>query len=160
VQTFLSFGLNSTQDKLLCKAADQPLAGTDEKIPKHYPRTAIRCRIVGIRKGSRGQFATYARVVWLQMAVVSPANERAGECVERTRLICARALVKIARILMQERWQNGAANHNVGKAVSGARAQALTVALRTLNIVGDVCSLLDAGKPISPKEGNRIGGNF
>ena len=61
---------------------------------------------------------------------------------------------------MQKRWQNGSANHNVGKAVSGASAQALPIALRTLNIVWDVCSLLDAGKCSYPDDGDRIGGHF
>jgi hypothetical protein len=47
---------------------------------------------------------------------------------------------------VQKRWQDGAADHDVGEAVGIGRAKALAVTLRTLAVVGVVCRLVDAGK--------------
>ena len=79
---------------------------------------------------------------------------------ENTRLFRARALVEVARVLVQQRWQDGAADHDVDKAVGIESAVALTVTLHTLNVVGVVCRLFDAGNYAHPDEGNGIDGDF
>jgi hypothetical protein len=56
--------------------------------------------------------------------------------VECARLLCARALVEVARTLMQDRWQDGAADHDVGQTVCVVGAQTLAEALRALNVMG------------------------
>jgi hypothetical protein len=76
--------------------------------------------------------------------------------VQSTRLACARALVEVAWILVQKRWQYGAADHDVGKAVGIGRTEALAVTLRILAAVGIVCCLIDAGKRGYADDGNRI----
>jgi hypothetical protein len=76
--------------------------------------------------------------------------------VQRARLVGARALVEVARVLVQKRWQDGAADHDVGEAVGIGRAKALAVTLRTLAVVGVVCRLVDAGKRRYADDCNRI----
>jgi hypothetical protein len=61
---------------------------------------------------------------------------------------------------VQKRWQDGAADHDVGEAVGIGRAKALAVTLRTLAIVGVVCRLVDAGKRSYADDGNRIEDDF
>src|SRR5437899_7231048 len=91
------------------------------------------------------------------MSIVSPADERVGDRVESARLVCARALEEVTRVLVQKRWQDGAADHDVGKAVGSDSAIALAVTLQTLRVVGSVPGLVDAGKNTYPDDGNRIG---
>src|SRR5690348_16035728 len=94
------------------------------------------------------------------MSIVSPADERVGDCVESARLICARALVEVTWVLVQERWQDGAADHNVGNAVGRGSAKALAVTLQTLNVVGSVPGLVHTGKRGCCNDGNRIDGGL
>src|SRR5258708_8098872 len=140
----LGFGREPAQEELLCEVGERALAGVDKGAREPPPRAAIRRRIVGRRDGSRGQIATDGRVVRLPPSVVTPADDCAGDCVERAGLLCARALIEVARILVQKRWQDGAADHDVGKAVGIASAIALRVTLRTLAVVGDVSCLVMA----------------
>src|SRR5437660_48703 len=91
------------------------------------------------------------------MSIVSPADERVGDRVESARLVCARALEEVTRVLVQKRWQDGAADHDVGKAVGSDSAIALAVTLQTLRVVGSVPGLVDTGKNTYPDDGNRIG---
>src|SRR5690348_12816992 len=61
------------------------------------------------------------------------------------RLVRAGALVEIARVLMQKRWQNSVADQASGNAVDKASSQPLAISLRTLlPFTGIVTSLLDA----------------
>ena len=65
------------------------------------------------------------------------------------RLVRTGALVEIARILMQKRWQNSVADQASGNAVGEASSQPLAISFRTLlPFTGIVTSLLDA----SPRE--------
>src|SRR5947199_10570189 len=91
------------------------------------------------------------------MSIVSPADERVEDRAESARLVCARALEEVTRVLVQKRWQDGAADHDVGKAVGSDSAIALAVTLQTLRVVGSVPGLVDAGKNTYPDDGNRIG---
>src|SRR5579872_1498520 len=145
------------QDELLYHVAEHSLPGADKEILKERRGAAIRIRIVGVRDSCRGQIATYAGIVWLQPTVVSLADEWARERVEHPRLVRACALVEVARVLVQNRWQDSAADHNVGNAVSRGSAEALAITLRTLTVVGNVSCLVDARKHTYPDDGNRIG---
>src|SRR5207237_8718688 len=90
------------------------------------------------------------------MSIVSPADERVGDRAESARLVCARALEEVTRVLVQKRWPDGAADHDVGKAVGSDSAIALAVTLQTLRVVGSVHGLVDAAKNTYPDDGNRI----
>jgi hypothetical protein len=75
-------------------------------------------------------------------------------------LLCARALVEMARVLVQKRWQDGAANLDVGKAVGIGSTITLARTLHTLAVVGDVSCLIDAGKHTYPEDSARIESDF
>src|ERR1700730_16608082 len=111
------FAGDPAKNKFLCQVGGRSLPGVDKKIPEEKPEATIRRRIVGIGDSSRAQIATDSRVVRLPLSVVSAADEWAVVCVERAGLTCARSVVKVARVLMQKRRQDGAADHDVGKAV-------------------------------------------
>ena len=55
----------------------------------------------------------------------------------------ARTLVEVARILVQQRSQNGVADHNVGEAISISSPKALTKTLCTLLVVGSISCLIN-----------------
>ena len=55
------------------------------------------------------QCATPLRVVRLRFSVISFADQWGEHGMASPRLICTGALVEIARILMQKRWQNSVA---------------------------------------------------
>src|SRR5438045_7693772 len=94
------------------------------------------------------------------MSIVSPADERVEDRVESARLVCARALEEVTRVLVQKRWQDGAADHDVGKAVGSDSAIALAVTLQTLRVVGSVPGLVVAAKTTGPVTGTRTGLGF
>ncbi len=52
---------------------------------------------------------------------------------QNARLICTRALVEVAWILVQKRWQNCAANHNVSEAVGSISTEPLAKAFSLLD---------------------------
>src|ERR1035437_5861256 len=61
-----AFGREPAHDKLLCQGGEHALGGVDNDSLERLPRAAIRCRVVGIREGRRGQIATDGRVVRLK----------------------------------------------------------------------------------------------
>src|SRR6267142_3118668 len=75
---------------------------------------------------------------------------------ESARRLCSRALIEVARVLVQKGWQDGAAHHDVSNVVRIGGAKALTVTLRTLPVVGDVSCLVDGGKRSYPDDSNWI----
>src|SRR5277367_3025120 len=95
------------------------------------PGAAIRRRIIGVGDGARGQISPQARIVGLPASVISLADERRREGVECARLLCARTLVKVAGILMQDGRQDGAADHDVSQTVGIVGAETLAISLRT-----------------------------
>src|SRR5271157_2158154 len=94
------------------------------------------------------------------MPVVSPADKWVRDCVENARCLCSRALVEVTRILVQKRWQNRPANHNVGKAIAGGDTKSLAVSLRALLEVWAVCPLAYARNKAYAHGGNWISGDF
>ena len=79
---------------------------------------------------------------------------------ENARLVCPCPLVEVAGILAQQRGQDGATDHDVGKAVGGGCAKALAVTLRTLDVAGSASRLVDAGQGAYPENGEGVGGGF
>src|SRR5271156_4644128 len=134
------------QDEFLGQVGGRSLSSVNKEITQEQPHAAIRCRVVGIREGGRGQISAYRRVVCLPPSVVSFADEWTGQCVENARLICARALVEVARILVQERRQDGATDHDVAKAIRIDGAIALSVTDHSLAVVGRVSCLIGSRK--------------
>src|ERR1035438_4130173 len=79
---------------------------------------------------------------------------------ESAQLLCARTLVKVPRVLMKERWKNGAANHDVGKAIGVECAEPLRVAFRTQAIVRGRSCLVHSSDQSNPDEGYGISFSF
>src|SRR5208283_204740 len=72
----------------------------------------------------------------LPRSVISLTNKCSQDGVDCPGLLCAAALVEIARILMQERWQNGVAHQVFGSSVGEARPQPLAISLGQLGLPG------------------------
>src|SRR5271165_1764407 len=94
------------------------------------------------------------------MSVVSPADKWVRECVENARFLCSRALVEVTRILVQKRWQDRPANHNVGKASGSGGSKSLAVSLSALLEVWAVCRLAHASNEAYTHGGDWISGDF
>src|SRR5258708_39409134 len=154
------FGRDPPQEELLCQVGECALAGVDKSSREHPARAAIRRRVVGHRDGGCAQIATDGRVVRLPPSVVAPTDECERDRVESARSLRARALVEVARVLVQKRWQDGASENDVGKAAGIAGAIALSVTLRTLAVVRDVSCLVDGGNQTYPDESNGIEGDL
>ena len=71
-------------------------------MPKDQSGSAIGLRVVCVLKGRRCQIAAEARVVWLQLPVVSPANEWVTDGVKQTGSRRSFALVEVARVLVEK----------------------------------------------------------
>ena len=61
---------------------------------------------------------------------------------------------------MQQRGQDGAADHDVGQAVGGGSTKALAVALGTLHVVGSVTRLVHTRERSYPEDGDNVRGGF
>lgn len=142
----------SAQEELLCQIGRRSLAGAEQEIFEDEPNSAIRRRIVGVRDRSRCQVASDGRIVRLPAPVISLADEWAPECVQNARPRRARALVEVARILVEKRRQDGATDHNVSKTVRIGSSVALRETLPTLGIVQAVTGLFGGGIYTYPDE--------
>src|SRR5271165_2607189 len=76
------------------------------------------------------------------------------------RLLCTVALLEIAWILMQERWQNSVAYQVFGNGVGEASPQPLAISLRILGPMRGVSALLDGGPPSHTGEESGLGEIF
>src|SRR5215469_2093549 len=70
------------------------------------------------------------------------------------------SLIKIARILVQYRWQNGAADHDIDKPIRANDTNALAIGVPALPELGTVPSLFGGSNEENPGSGNRIAGDF
>ena len=91
------------------------------------------------------------------MSVVAFADDRIGEGIQSSGTIAAGAFVEIARVLLQERGQDGASDESAGHGVGIARAEALGIALCALTVSAEAIGcLLDAGDAAYQEESHRI----
>ena len=102
----------------------------------------------------------HARVIWLQMPVVSPADKWVRDSMENARSPCSRALVEVTWVLVQKRWQDRSANHNVGQTVGSGYSISLAVSLRARLEIWAVCRLAYAGDEAYAQGGDWISRNF
>src|SRR5260370_19405272 len=100
--------------------------------------------MVGVRDGARGQVPTDARKVDLAASVVSLNDKLAGDCVEQTGFRGTRPLIEVAGILVQERWQQGITDEDIGVAPSVSGAQPLQEALPILTVARVAVLLIDS----------------
>ena len=97
------------EDEFLENVYDRGGSDTDGSIFERKPcAVAISFRDVQIRDASRGDVAENAGIVWLPALIVSLTNEGAGDGIQEALALCASSLVEVARVLLEERWQDGA----------------------------------------------------
>jgi len=75
---------------------------------------------------------------------------------EKARLICTCALIEVAGVLVQKRWQNSTANHDVRDGIGSIRTISFAETFHSLTIIGGVCRLLRTGKHSYDNAVNRI----
>ena len=104
---------------------------------------AIFFGIIKIRDRAGCEASDDSRVVWLPSLVVALANHDVPHCVQKPGSATPGALVVVARILMQKRWQYRAANERPCNDISVGGAETLRITIPTLPVAGEViCRLL------------------
>src|ERR1039457_3806527 len=145
-------------NKFLKQVIDGGYANPDGGIFQRQSRSiAILLWIVEIGKAAGRQASEDVGVVWLPAAIVTLADHRIGDRIERPGSLAAGSLVKIARILLQKRWQYGGSDERAGYHVGIAGAEALCVTLSALSISGEVIlRLLNSGSACDHHQGEGI----
>src|SRR5271157_4669670 len=70
------------------------------------------------------------------------------------------SLIEVPRVLVQQRWQYGAADHDVSKTIAGGCPHPLTVGVPTLSIIRTVPCLSGSRNYADTDSGNRIGSDL
>src|ERR1700733_14622117 len=135
---WLTFGAGRkfTNHKFLEQSAGCAFSRAGCDIFKRKARAAIAGRIVRIRNGARDQVAANARIIGLPPTIVALAGERRGQRIQRPLFDGSCSLIEVARVLVQKRRQDRAAEHRVREAVGIDGAKALAISARSLHIVG------------------------
>src|ERR1700751_1364655 len=150
----------SADDELLSQAGANPFCGPDYKISKDKANPAIRSGKIEVRETGCRPIAAKAGVIWHRFSAVAPGDKGAEHRMSNSRACCASTLIKVARILMQQRRQDGAADHYVRKTIRRSCAKALTVSAPPLPVVGTICGLPDTGHAKDPGSGHWIRRHF
>src|SRR5271166_41337 len=155
-----SVGGEFAQYEFLNYPAQYTLSGIDGKLPQNHSCSPVRVWIVGVHESGGRQVTSHARVIHLPLAIVAPANERTGHGMLQARCCRSRALIEIARILMQNRREDSAADQNVAHSVRRFCAKTLAVSFGALYIVRAIRGLFDAGHECHSRYCNRISGDL
>src|SRR5579871_6156199 len=78
---------------------------------------AVGAGIIKIGNSAGGQAAKNSRIVWLPAAIVAFANQGHGDGVEKARAKAAGAFIEVARVLLEQRGQDGAADEGAADSV-------------------------------------------
>src|SRR5262249_43340707 len=148
------------QKEFLGEGGTDALCSPDRKIPEDQADTAICSRVVQVGDCRCRQNSAQGRVVRPQIPIVVPAVKRAQNGVSESRSGCASSLIKIARIVVQQRWQDGATDHDVDKAIGSSYADALAIGVPALSKLGTVARLLGSSDQKNSSRGNRVAGDL
>src|SRR6202035_931069 len=148
------------QQELLQNSAQFTASSADRKTLKRERGAAIRRWVVCVRNGARYQVATHARIVRLKSSVVSSADKGTGECMAKPRCRGPGALIKVTRVLMEQRRQNRPADHDVRHAIGIGRSKTLAVSFPSLLKVWRVACLIERSKNAGAKDAHRIDRNL
>src|SRR5260370_28996713 len=149
------------QNKFLGQTAGDMETHVNPKVFEYMPGGATRTGVVSGGNGISNQTAAPLRIIRLRCSIVSLTDKWSQHGVASPRPLCAGALVEIARILMQKRWQNRVADQASGRGVGEACPQPLAISFRTLPpFVRVVTGLLDASPSSHADEKNWIGQVF
>src|SRR6185369_1545032 len=111
---------------------------------------------IQIRESGFCEIAANAGVVRHPFSAVTPSNKRAEHRMPDSGTSCARSLIEVTRILMEQRRQYGAADHNVRKIIGHRCAEALTIAIPSLTVVVTISRLSESRHGKNPGSSNRI----
>src|ERR1700746_1649955 len=103
------------QEKLLGESVHDARAGDLEPSAKHQSWSAILPGVVEIRERAGDEIAADAGVVRLPATVVTLGYERRFGRMEEARLLGPGALIEVARILVKQRREDGAADDDIGE---------------------------------------------
>ena len=102
--------------------------------------------MVEVGDATGGEGSEDEGIVWLRGAVITASEHGAGDSVGKALTGGAGAFVEVARVLVKERRQDGAAQHAAGDGIGIAGAVVFCVALHALAVIVEgVAGLLDAG---------------
>jgi hypothetical protein len=77
---------------------------------------------------------------------------------EHARLRGARALIKVARVLVKKGWENSSPDHDVDEAVGVFSSEALAVSLCPLHVIKTVACLVYASHSCGSEKDDGVGG--
>src|SRR5262249_26579998 len=147
-------------DELLSEAGADPFCSPDCEIPKDKANSAIGFGEIKIRETGCCQITAQAGVIWHRFPTVTPGDKWVEHRMPDSRAGGTRSLIKVTGILMEQRRQNGATDHNVRETISRSCAKALTVSTPSLTVVGAIRRLPYTGHAKNPGSGNRICRHF
>src|SRR5215469_2377696 len=120
------------QNKLLRQTSEVMQTHVNPEGLEHVPCITIRTWVVSGGDGISNQTAAHLRIVRLPCPVVSLADKRGQHGVAGPRPLRSRALVIIARVLMEQGWQNGVADQASGCGINEASTQPFAVSFGPL----------------------------
>ena len=135
----------SAKDELLNKAGADPFRSTDCEISEDEANSAIRFGKIQVREAGCSQISAQAGVIWHGFSAVTPGDKWAEHRMPESRASCAGSLIEVTRVLMEQGRQYGASDHNVRKTISRGYADALTIGIPALPVLGTVSRLSGAG---------------
>ena len=154
----LPAGRESGHDKFLNDVHGGRFSDADQRVFKRqFGAVAILRRVIKVRDAARRQAADDCRIIRLPAAVIAFADHRVGDRVAHALAHRAGSFVKIARVLLQQRWQNRAADKSASDHISVRRAVSPAVSRRALAVsVEIVFRLLHAGDGAGKCKGDRV----
>ena len=138
--------------KFLKQISDSSSTNPDGSVLECKARSVAILRwIIEIRNTARSKAPEHIRVIRLPASVVSLANHRISDRIQRSRWCAADSFVKITRILFQQRRQDGGANKRSRHRIGVASAEAFSISLCALPIFAEVILRLFHSRSTSHK---------
>ena len=154
---FWSFGSEFADDEFLEDVDGSGGAHTDGCVVQGQREATVFFRVVEIGEAAGGEASEDAGVIWLPMLVVAFADEEGSDGVKDAGARAAGSFVEVARILFEERGEDGAADEGIGGVVKVIGSEAFGVALCALSVASVVVGgLLDAGGGAGDDDGGGI----
>jgi len=143
--------------KFLQQIRRRILANSNQRIFKNQIRPAILVRIIRIRNPARNQAPTNRRIIELPAPVVALAHHRHRHRVPYPRPHRSGSLVKISRVLLQQRRQNRSAEKCTGHEIRVRRPVTFCIPLRAFPVILEIIlPLLHARNHAHHREIHRI----
>src|SRR5277367_1242094 len=145
------------QQELAHQVIQRMRADVEKAIANRQANSAITGRMVQVRNAASSECSQDVGVIRLQLSTICSADDRRRDGVKSARLPASAAAIKIPRVLVQKRRQDGTADHPAERLIRIGSAIALGVSLgaRTVSRKG-VLPMLGGGKDSSAHKRKRI----